>query len=64
MQPTKKHLKVLRRMASHEENGRPRFYKPADAEECEDHGWLEAQPGGGYLLTPEGRRILESESQG
>ena len=60
-QPTERHLVALRRMAQHEA-GRPAVIVPADAEECEDRGWAEAQPGGGYRLTEAGRNILASEA--
>ena len=34
------------------------------AEECEDFGWAEAQPGGGYHLTDLGWRILSEYCEG
>ena len=57
--PTERQLKaprVIQRM----EQGETVFVIKANAEECEDQGWAEAQPGGGYRLTAEGRRILKA----
>ena len=50
--PTPKQLKALRDAAAGS------WINTADAEECVDRGWLEAQPGGGYALTESGRREL------
>lgn len=55
-------LEVLRQLAK-QETGTDVFINPADAEECEDRGWVEAQPGGGYLLTAAGRKILAEISK-
>ena len=55
--PTERQLRALRKIQRAEE-GRQTFVNSADAEECEDRGWVEAQPGGGYRLTDQGRRIL------
>ena len=57
--PTAGQLKALR-LIKRKEQGETVFLIKQDAEECEDQGWAEAQPGGGYRLTPEGRRILEA----
>lgn len=54
-------LKVLRQLAKREA-GTDVFINLADAEECEDCGWVEAQPGGGYLLTAAGRKTLTENS--
>ncbi len=56
-QPTEQQLKTLRKIQSQEAGTYP-FINSADAEECEDHGWAEAQPGRGYRLTDEGRSLL------
>ncbi len=55
--PTEGQLKALR-MIKRREQGETVFLIKQNAEECEDKGWAEAQPGGGYRLTAEGRRIL------
>jgi len=47
-------------MIERHEQGQSGFLNRDDAEECENQGWAEAQPGGGYRLTAEGRRILEA----
>jgi hypothetical protein len=47
-------------MIERHEQGKPGVLNRADAEECEDQGWAEAQPGGGYHLTVKGRQILEA----
>jgi ribosomal protein S19E (S16A) len=52
-----KALRVIKRM----EQGETVFVIKQNAEECENQGWAEAQPGGGYRLTPEGRQILEAD---
>ncbi len=57
--PTAGQLKALW-LIKRKEQGETVFLIKQDAEECEDQGWAEAQPGGGYRLTPEGRRILEA----
>jgi hypothetical protein len=44
------------------ESGRSAVIATNDAEECEDHGWLEAQPGGGYRLTDAGRKKLADQN--
>ena len=58
--PTERQLIALRMIERHEQ-GKPGVLNRADAEECEDHGWAEAQPGSGYRLTAEGRRILKAD---
>lgn len=55
--PTDRHLRALQAMQCHE-RGRPGVINLYDAEECEERGWAEAQPGGGYRLTEAGRRLL------
>ncbi len=55
--PTDGQLKALR-MIKRREQGETVFLIKQNAEECEDKGWAEAQSGGGYRLTAEGRRIL------
>lgn len=55
--PTEGQLKALRNIQRIEE-GQQTALNLAHAEECEDFGWAEAQPGGGYRLTNQGRRIL------
>ncbi len=57
--PTDRQLKALR-MIKRMEQGEAVFLIKQNAEECENQGWAEAQPEGGYRLTPEGRRILEA----
>jgi hypothetical protein len=60
--PTQKQLAALRAI-SQVETGESCVVNRGDAEECEDQGWAEAQPGGGYKLTEQGRRVLaESRS--
>jgi hypothetical protein len=61
--PTERQLKVLWNIQQAEE-GQPMFVNSGDAEECEDLGWVEAQPGGRYRLTDEGRRILREYPEG
>jgi hypothetical protein len=55
--PTERQLRALRAIADLEE-GRRAVLNVADAEECENLGWAEAQPGGGYALTDAGREVL------
>ena len=50
-------LELLRKLGT-QESGFDVFIDLADAEEAEDCGWVQAQPGGGYLLTDAGRKIL------
>ncbi len=57
--PTAGQLKALR-LIKRKEQGETVFLIKQDAEECEDQGWAEARPDGGYRLTAEGRRILEA----
>ena len=57
MQPTQRHLTTMRKIAKMEA-GDSLFINQADAEECENYGWVEAQPGGRYKLTDKGWRIL------
>ena len=57
MQPNLRHITVMGKIAEMEAGAQP-IYNPADAEECENYGWAEAQPGGGYKLTDKGRKIL------
>jgi hypothetical protein len=38
------------------EDGKDRFNNLGDAEECEDHRWVEAQSDGRYRLAELGRR--------
>ncbi len=57
--PTERQLKALR-VIQRNEQGEIVFLIKENAEECEDQGWAEAQPTGGYRLTAEGRRILEA----
>ncbi len=57
--PTEGQLKALR-MIKRREQGETVFLIKQNAEECEDKGWAESQPGGGYRLTAEGHRILEA----
>ena len=56
--PTERQLNALRMIERHEQ-GQSGVLNRDDAEECEDQGWAEAQPGGGYRLTAEGRQILQ-----
>ena len=56
-QPTERQLKALSRIRKLE-SGHDVVINPADAEECEDRGWAEAQPSGGYRLTEAGRLVL------
>ncbi len=51
--PTPKQLAALRAAS-----GGSSFINREDAEECIVLDWLEAQPGGGYRLTDNGRRVL------
>jgi hypothetical protein len=60
-EPTKQQLKALDAASKHS-RGSPTVINSGDAEECEDLGWLEHQPGGGYGLTSEGRRVLTAAS--
>ena len=60
--PTERQLKALRKIQL-AEKGQATFANSHDAEECEDFGWVEAQSGGGYRLTPEGRRILSQNPE-
>jgi hypothetical protein len=55
--PRERQCKALRKIQA-AETGRPSFVNSGDAETCERLGWVEAQPGGGYCLTEDGRRIL------
>ena len=55
--PTEGQLKALRNIQRIEE-GQQTALNLGHAEECEDFGWTEAQPSGGYRLTDQGRRIL------
>ena len=57
--PTAGQLKALR-LIKRKEQGETVFLIKQDAEECENQGWAEARPDGGYRLTAEGRRILEA----
>ncbi len=57
--PTAGQLKALR-LIKRKEQGETVFLIKQDAEECEDQGWAEARPDGGYRLTAEGHRILEA----
>jgi len=57
--PTAEQLKALR-LIKRKEQGETVFLIKQDAEECENQGWAEARPDGGYRLTAEGRRILEA----
>ncbi len=57
--PTEGQLKALR-MIKRREQGETVFLIKQNAEECENQGWAEARPDGGYRLTAEGRRILEA----
>ena len=57
--PTERQLKALR-VIERLEQGETVFLNTQDAEECEDQGWAEAQPGGGYRLTAKGRQKLEA----
>ncbi len=52
-QPTPKQLAAMRAASADSS-----FINRADAEACVEHDWLEAQPGGGYRLTENGRRVL------
>ncbi len=56
-QPTERQLKTLRKIARLE-IGAIIFINTGDAEECENCGWAEARPAGGYKLTDEGRSLL------
>ena len=58
--PTEKQLTALRMIERHEQ-GKRSVINIGDAEECENEGWAEAQPGGGYRLTTQGRQILHPE---
>ena len=58
-QPTERQLSALRAMQAHEATQQA-VIKPADAEECEERGWAEAQPGGGYRLTEAGKQVLKT----
>jgi len=58
-EPTDKHWEALRKIRRNEQ-GETVFVNPADAEECENYGWAEAQPLGGWRLTEEGNRMLDS----
>ena len=58
--PTEGQLTALRMIERHEQ-GKRSVINIGDAEECENEGWAEAQPGGGYCLTLDGRRILHPE---
>ena len=58
--PTDGQLRALR-VIELLEQGQSRILNRGDAEECENEGWAEAQPRGGYRLTEEGRRILEAD---
>ena len=57
---TEGQLTALRMIERHEQ-GKRSVLNIGNAEECEDRGWAEAQPGGRYCLTLEGRRILEAD---
>ena len=61
--PTERQLKTLR-MIKRMEQGETIFLIKQNAEECEDRGWAEAQPGGGYRLTAKGRQKLEAGING
>ncbi len=56
-EPTERQLKALRRIR-HSEQGEALFMIVVDADECVDLGW--AEPLGGYRLTEEGNRVLDS----
>ncbi len=55
---TERLLKALRRIRRREQ-GDALFMILVDAEECEDLGWAEPRPEGGYRLTKEGNRVLD-----
>lgn len=57
--PTERQLKTLG-LIKRKEQGETVFLIKQNAEECENQGWAEARPDGGYRLTAEGRRILEA----
>ncbi len=57
--PTERQLKALRAAQKLEKAGSA--ITPLDAaEECENKGWIEAQPQGGYILTESGRMVLRA----
>ena len=57
--PTEGQLKALG-VIERLEQGETVFLNTQDADQCEDRGWAEAQPGGGYRLTANGRQKLEA----
>jgi hypothetical protein len=61
--PTEGQLKALKNIQRIEE-GQQKGLNLGHAEECEDFGWVEAQPGGGYPLTDQGWRILSEYCEG
>jgi hypothetical protein len=61
--PTEGQLKALRNI-QRVEDGQQRALNFGHAEECEDFGWVEAQPRGGYRLTNKGRQISENILKG
>ncbi len=63
IEPTDRQLKALRMIERHEQ-GQLGVMNLADAEECVDRVWAEAQPGGGYRLTEVGRQILKRHQKG
>ncbi len=56
-QPTDGQRIALRRIREIEDGEHP-WFKPADAEECVDHGWAVKRGGGRYTLTDKGRVLL------
>ena len=60
--PTERQLRALSKIQRIEE-GQQAAVNPGYAEECEKRGWVEAQPGGGYRLMYEGRRILDARGR-
>ncbi len=64
-QPTDGQRIALRRIKEMEDGENP-WFKPADAEDCVDHGWAEKMPSGryDYVLTDEGRALLKVLGEG
>jgi hypothetical protein len=61
--PTEGQFKALNNIQRIEE-GQQTALNVGHAEECENFGWVEAQPGSGYRLTDQGRRILREYREG
>ncbi len=58
--------RIASRRIKEMEDGENPWFKPADVEECVDHGWAEKLQSGRYVyaLTDKGRAILKDLGKG